>query len=123
MEPVIRYAKALFFMIFNLFVRDFSYIWYYLKRGTYRKAWSFVWCRLLVRDVQGGLLDWFWGHPCDPMWIDQLSFAEINRVAPGLFNSAQGWNGFFRHPCEPDLLTTDLVHFRCIVTGTDICRC
>lgn len=52
--------KAFNNTVYNLFVKDFNSIWFLIKTGEFKKLYSFVWSRLLVRDVAGGMLDRYW---------------------------------------------------------------
>lgn len=46
----------------RLFIRDADMIWYLIKRKKIKKLRSFLWARLFVRDIGGGLSDLFYRH-------------------------------------------------------------
>jgi MoaA/NifB/PqqE/SkfB family radical SAM enzyme len=58
--PLISKAKYVYRILYAVFVADNNGTWHWIKQGRLRKARSYVWSRLFVRDVQGGLLDPFW---------------------------------------------------------------
>lgn len=54
--------KGLNRVFVRLFIKDADMIWYLIKKGRFKKLRSFLWARLFVRDIAGGLLDPFYTY-------------------------------------------------------------
>ncbi len=42
----------------NFYTKHWDEVWYFLKKGRWRKAYNLVWSQLWVRDIDGGKFDW-----------------------------------------------------------------